>query len=110
MLWIKAAIGAISVIIIQLLAQSRHYYLAALVPLFPTFALISHYILGNSRAPAEFKQAVLFSIFALLPYLGYLLTVYFSVDRLGLWKSLGLGLLLWTGLAMLLIFIWQKVF
>nr|WP_115218942.1 GlpM family protein [Suttonella indologenes] len=52
MLWIKAAIGAISVIIIQLLAQSRHYYLAALVPLFPTFALISHYILGNSRAPA----------------------------------------------------------
>lgn len=109
MLWLKAAIGALSVILIQLLAQSRWYYLAALVPLFPTFALISHYILGTSRSPAEFKQAVLFGIFALLPYLGYLLSVYLSIERLGLWKSLGVGVLIWTLLAFALVMVWQRI-
>jgi uncharacterized membrane protein (GlpM family) len=27
----------------------KNYYLAGLVPLFPTFALIAHYIVGSER-------------------------------------------------------------
>ncbi|SUO95952.1 GlpM family protein [Suttonella ornithocola] len=107
MLIIKAFIGALAVILIQIFAQSRYYYLAALVPLFPTFALISHVILGTMRTPAEFKAALLFSSFSLIPYLGYILAVYFSIDRFSLWISLLIGLIVWVILSAVLIYLWQ---
>lgn len=107
MLIIKAFIGAIAVILIQIFAQSRYYYLAALVPLFPTFALISHVILGTTRTPVEFKAALLFSSFSLIPYLGYILAVYFSIDRFSLWISLLIGLIVWVILSAVLIYLWQ---
>lgn len=44
---VKALIGALVVVLIGLLAKSRSYYIAGLVPLFPTFALIAHYIVGS---------------------------------------------------------------
>jgi hypothetical protein len=47
---LKAAIGALVVIVIALLSKSRSFYIAGMVPLFPSFALIAHYIVGN-RAP-----------------------------------------------------------
>ncbi len=109
MLWAKALIGVVLVILIQWIAQSRHYYLAVLVPLFPTFTLISHYILGTSRTPPEFKAALLFSICVFFPYMGYNLAVFLSVDLLGLWRSLGVGIVVWMILAMGLVLIWQRI-
>lgn len=109
MLAIKAALGALAVILIQLLAQTRYYYLAALVPLFPTFALISHAILGSSHNTVEFKTALLFSMLALLPYLAYTVSVYCSVDKLGLWGALIFGVVIWIGCAALLIIGWQRL-
>jgi len=41
------------VLAIQLFAQTRFFYLAALAPLFPTFTLISHFIVGTERSPAD---------------------------------------------------------
>jgi Uncharacterized membrane protein required for alginate biosynthesis len=35
---VKALIGALVVVLIGLLAKTRNYYIAGLVPLFPTFA------------------------------------------------------------------------
>lgn len=107
MLWLKALLGAGAVLLIQLFAQSRWYYLAALVPLFPTFALISHAILGTTRSAPEFKTALLFSMFALLPYLAYTTTVYLCVDKLGLWLSLACGVIVWIIAAVLLVLYWQ---
>ena len=49
LLSIKALLGAAVVIIINLAAHMKNYYLAGLVPLFPTFALIAHYIVGSER-------------------------------------------------------------
>ncbi|MDU6411865.1 MAG: GlpM family protein, partial [Yersiniaceae bacterium] len=49
-LFLKAAIGALVVVLIGLLSKSKHYYIAGLVPLFPTFALIAHYIVGSERS------------------------------------------------------------
>jgi membrane protein GlpM len=60
---IKALLGAAVVIIINLLAaHMKNYYLAGLVPLFPTFALIAHYIVGSERTHDELKNTVLFSL------------------------------------------------
>lgn len=41
---IKAALGALVVVLIGVLAKTKNYYIAGLIPLFPTFALIAHYI------------------------------------------------------------------
>ena len=107
-LLIKMLIGALMVLAIQLLASSRHYYLAALAPHFPTFVLFSHYIVGSSRSPADFKATVLFGIFAMIPYFVYLLSVYLSIGRLPLLWGILLGLLAWSASALLLILLWQR--
>ncbi len=38
---IKAALGALVVLLIGVLAKTKNYYIAGLIPLFPTFALIA---------------------------------------------------------------------
>ncbi len=52
---IKALLGASVIIIISLLAQMKNYFLAGLVPLFPAFALTTHYIVGSERTHGELK-------------------------------------------------------
>ena len=56
---IKAAIGALVVLLIGLLSKTKNYYIAGLIPLFPTFALIAHYIVATERGvEADRKSAV----------------------------------------------------
>jgi membrane protein GlpM len=104
----KALIGAAIVVVIQLLAQTRHYYVAGLVPLFPTFALIAHYIVGQERTTGELKQTVLFGMFSLLPYFVYLLTLYFLIDRWRLAAALLGAVVAWTAAATVLVVLWNK--
>jgi uncharacterized membrane protein (GlpM family) len=49
----KALIGVVMVVVIALVARTRNYYVAGLVPLFPTFALVAHYIVGTERSESE---------------------------------------------------------
>ncbi len=53
---LKAALGAAVVLILAALAKTRNYYIAGLVPLFPTFALIAHYIVGKGRSVDDFED------------------------------------------------------
>ena len=62
MIWLKMLIGALMVLLIQLFAQTGFFYLAALAPLFPTFTLISHFIVGTERSPADLRVALIFSV------------------------------------------------
>lgn len=104
----KMLIGALMVLAIQLLAASRHYYLAALAPLFPTFVLFAHYAVGTTRSAQDFKASVLFGMLAMLPYLAYLLAVYFSIGRVSLLWGMLLGLLAWLASAVALVLCWQR--
>ena len=104
----KMLIGALMVLIIQWLASSRHYYLAALAPLFPTFVLFTHYIVGSTRSSADFRATVLFGMFAMIPYFCYLLAVYLSIGRLPLPAAMLLGLLVWGASAFALILLWPR--
>ncbi len=47
-LLIRALAGAAVVVLISLLSRTKNYYLAGLIPLFPTFALISHCVTPDS--------------------------------------------------------------
>jgi membrane protein GlpM len=106
-LFLKALIGATLVILIQLLARSQNYYLAGLVPLFPTFALISHYLVGSQRETVELKSTIIFSMFSLIPYFIYLLALYLLVDHFRLELALLAAAACWCLAAGLLILLWS---
>jgi len=108
-LLVKVCWGAVAVVIIELLARTRNYYIAGLVPLFPTFALISHYIVGSQRTVPELKETVGFSMFSLIPYLVYLVAVYYLADRLRLELSLLMGTLFWAAAAAILVLVWNRL-
>src|SRR3982750_4602862 len=75
-LFLKCLLGAVAVLLIALLSRSRNFVIAGLVPLFPTFALIAHYMVGSERSAADLRATALFGLWSLLPYAAYLLTVY----------------------------------
>ncbi|MEN4236698.1 GlpM family protein [Serratia marcescens] len=103
---VKALIGALVVVLIGLLAKTRNYYIAGLVPLFPTFALIAHYVVGCERSIAALKTTLIFGMWAVLPYLVYLISLYFLINSLRLSLALGAAVLCWIAAAWLLITLW----
>ncbi|WP_331774215.1 GlpM family protein [Sulfurospirillum sp. 1612] len=105
---LKALLGAITVIIIQLFAQSKSFFIAGLAPLFPTFALIAHYIVGSQRGSADLKETILFGIFSLIPYFFYMISLYFFVDRWSLGVALIAATIVWLIAATILVLIWLK--
>lgn len=103
---VKALIGALVVVLIGLLAKTRNYYIAGLVPLFPTFALIAHYVVCSERSIAALKTTLIFGMWAVLPYLVYLISLYFLINSLRLSLALGAAVLCWIAAAWLLITLW----
>ena len=108
-IWLKMLIGALMVLAIQLFAQTRFFYLAALAPLFPTFTLISHFIVGTERSPADLKVALIFSMLGVIPHLIYTFVVFFSISYVSLYKALLLGTIAWTVAAAILVLTWQYI-
>ncbi|MEG5266639.1 GlpM family protein [Pseudomonas sp. JDS28PS106] len=106
---LKALLGGAVVVIMSMLAKTRNYYIAGLVPLFPTFALIAHYIIGRGRSVEDLKATVLFGMWSIIPYFLYLATLYLLVDRLRLETSLALAVLAWLVAAFILVTVWTRV-
>jgi membrane protein GlpM len=107
-LFVKSIIGALMVLLIGLLARTRNYYIAGLLPLFPTFALMAHYIVGSERGTTELKATVVFGMWAVVPYLAYLAALYWLVDRLRLLPALGCALLVWCAAAAGAVLLWNR--
>lgn len=103
----KALLGALAVLLISLLSQSRYFFIAGLVPLFPTFALIAHYIVGSDRGADALRKTALFGLGSLLPYAVYLLAVYALATRLSLPMTLLAATACWALAAGLLLWGWQ---
>jgi membrane protein GlpM len=104
----KALIGALMVLLIGVLSRTRNYYIAGLLPLFPTFALMAHYIVGSERGTADLKATILFGMWAVVPYLAYLASLYWLVDRMPLLPALLVALLVWCVVAAGAVLLWQK--
>ncbi|KFX18425.1 GlpM family protein [Pectobacterium betavasculorum] len=105
-LFIKSVIGALIVLLISVLAKSRNYYIAGLVPLFPTFALIAHYIVGTERGLDALRATILFGIWSVIPYLVYLISLYYFTGWMKLPQALLTAVVCWSVSAALLIKIW----
>lgn len=107
-LMFKALLGAAVVVILAALAKTKNYYIAGLVPLFPTFALIAHYIVGKGRSLGDLKTTILFGMWSIIPYFIYLAALYLMVDRWRLEVSLALAALAWLVAATLLVTFWIR--
>ena len=108
LLSLKALLGASMVIIISLLANTKNYYIAGLVPLFPTFALIAHYIVGSERTSTELKTTILFSMYGMVPLFVYLVTIYPLIDLIPLKWGLICASALWCLSAIILFLFWMR--
>ena len=106
---LKCLLGAAAVLLIALLSRTRSYYVAGLVPLFPTFALIAHAIVGSERGPADLRTTALFGLWSLLPYAAYLLVVMALASRAGLAATLAAATLAWVIAAGALLAAWSRL-
>ncbi|MES2871760.1 MAG: GlpM family protein [Pseudomonadota bacterium] len=106
---LKAALGAGVVIILAMLAKTKNYYIAGLVPLFPTFALIAHYIVGKGRSLDDLKTTIVFGMWSIIPYFVYLAALYVLVDRMRLELSLALAAVAWLMAATVLVSVWVRL-
>jgi membrane protein GlpM len=104
----KCLLGAAAVLLIAVLSKTRNFYIAGLVPLFPTFALIAHFIIGTDRSMADLRATALFGLASLVPYAVYLGMVFWLAERLPLFGTLGLATLGWCVAASVLLVLWPK--
>ena len=107
-LLIKAAIGALVVLLIGILAKTKNYYIAGLLPLFPTFALIAHYIVASERGIEALRTTIIFGMWAIIPYFLYLLSLWYFVGAMRLPLALGGAVVCWCLSAWMLIFCWSR--
>lgn len=109
-LFLKCLLGALAVLVIALLSRSKSFFIAGLGPLFPTFALIAHYIVGSERSTADLRTTALFGLWSLLPYAVYLLAVYWLSVRTSLNLTLAAATLAWALAAAALLYGWTRVY
>ena len=76
-LLIKGLLGALVVVLIGVLAKTKNYAIAGLVPLFPTFALMAHYIVASERGIEALRATIVFGMWSILPYFIYLLSLWY---------------------------------
>jgi membrane protein GlpM len=105
----KALIGALLVVVIQIISKTKNYYIAALVPLFPFFGLIAYYIVGTERGTIVLKNTITFGMISLIPYLIFLITLYFSISRYKLEYALLIASMAWLAIAIVLIIFWNML-
>ena len=104
----KAALGALVVVLIGVLSKTRHYYIAGLIPLFPTFALIAYYIVASERGIDALRTTIIFGMWAIVPYFIYLLSLWYFITLLRLPLALLAAVSCWCAAAWLLIALWSK--
>ncbi|EEQ06378.1 GlpM family protein [Yersinia bercovieri] len=107
-LLLKALIGASVVILIGILSKTRNYYIAGLIPLFPTFALIAHYIVGKERSIEALRTTIIFGLWAIIPYFIYLISLYYLIEHLRLSQALVVAVICGTIAAWGLISVWSQ--
>ena len=106
-LFLKCTLGAAVVLLISVLSKSKAFYIAGLVPLFPTFALIAHVIVSQQQGAEALRKTALFGLWSLIPYAFYLLMVYVLATKMTMWWCLGIATLCWIVAAAFLIYRWQ---
>lgn len=94
--------------LLHVVANTRHYYLTGLIPLFPTFALLAHTMFASSGRTTDLQASAQFGLLSLLPYGLYLLVTWWLSGRMNVWLALTLATAGWVTVAVLVILVWSK--
>ncbi|MGH1375255.1 MAG: GlpM family protein [Alphaproteobacteria bacterium] len=105
----SAITGALVAVMIAALARSNYYILAGLAPLFPTFALFAHLLAYKAGGLQQMREVALFGIYAVIPYLAYVITLYFASGKMRLEYAVSGGLLFWFISAGILYLLWNRI-
>lgn len=108
-LFFKCLLGAAAVLLIALLSKSKSFFISGLVPLFPTFALIAHYIVGTERTMEDLRLTALFGLYSLIPYAAYLIAVYYFSYKFNLVWTLSIATFVWLCFSFILLIGWTKL-
>ena len=106
-LLIKGLLGALVVVLIGVLAKTKNYALAGLIPLFPTFALIAHYIVASERGIEALRATIVFGMWSIIPYFVYLVSLWYFTGIMRLPLALAGAVGCWGLCAWLLILGWN---
>lgn len=102
-------LGAFVAILLHFAANSKqHYYLAGLIPLFPTFALFAHVMFASSGQIGHLQAAAKFGLLSLFPYGAYLALVWLLTARVSLLNAITLALFGWIVVAAGVTYIWNR--
>lgn len=109
-LGLKGLIGGVIVVLISLISKTKHFYLAAFLPLFPTFTIFAHYFIGTNKSPTDLKEACIFGIASCFTLIAYILSVYYFADKLPIIKNILASLVVWLLSSGLLLLAWNKFY
>lgn len=105
---IKGVLGALVAISLHFAVSSRYYYLAGLIPLFPTFALFAHTMFASGGRAMDMQISAQFGMLSLVPYGVYLLLVWWLALRMNLWFTLSVATVGWAAVALIIVLLWNS--
>jgi uncharacterized membrane protein (GlpM family) len=106
---LKAFLGFVIVLLVQLFARSKHYYVAALVPLFPSLGIFSYYFVGDEQGPRKLQETILFGMVSLLTYFSFLLALLIGIRHFRVVTSLLVASATWFAVAAAQIKAWPWI-
>lgn len=105
----KALAGFAVVLVIQLFAHSRLYYISALVPLFPSLAIFSYYFVGSMQDQAKLQETIVFGMISLLTYFCFLLALLIATRHVKIIPALFVASAVWFAAATVQIQVWPHI-
>ena len=106
---LKCLIGALLMLAIHYLAQTKHYYAAGLVLMLPAVSLPTYYFMHLERGAAAVQTTALFGMLSMLAYLAFLVGLYWAEKRFPIIPSTLIALTAWGVGAVALLVLWQKI-
>jgi membrane protein GlpM len=103
----KCLIGALLMLAIHYLAQTKHYYAAGLVLMIPAISLPTYYFMHVERGAAAVQSTALFGMFSTLAYLAFLGGLYLCERRLPVVQSIAVALSAWCVVALGVLMLWK---
>ena len=103
----KCLIGALLMLAVHYLAQTKHYYAAGLVLMLPAVSLPTYYFMHLERGAAAVQVTALFGMLSVFAYLAYLVSLYWAVKRFPIIPSTVIALTAWGLAAVVLLVLWK---
>lgn len=93
-LTLKVVLAVIITVVIDFVARSKQAHLSAVLPLFPTFALVAVYSVMQHQ-PAAMQKFTLTGVGSLFAYAAFLIVAFHASGSLSTGATIGAGLLAW---------------